>query len=109
MIFFVLYMSSPLFAMLAPGWILGSHLRAQSRLLAYCVTLYLAAIEAWDGADERTAREHLARIRRVEARWRFGQSMFYQVARGVYAIGVAFFGHLALVNCLSGLCRVVLS
>ena len=35
MIFFVLYMSSPLFAMLAPGWILGSHLRAQSRLLAH--------------------------------------------------------------------------
>jgi hypothetical protein len=96
MISLVIYFSAPLFALLAPAWMLVSHAKIQNRLLKRCARLYSAAIEACESNDEKTAREKLARIRRVEARWRLGSGIACQIALGLYVIGVAFLASLAL-------------
>ena len=73
MFFIGVYIGGMLVAILVPAWIKRSHVGAQNRLLGRCTALYVAAIKAWEGDDEGTARDYLARIRRIESRWRLGQ------------------------------------
>lgn len=96
MVFSGFYIGGILFAILVPAWIKRSHVRAQNRLLERCTALYVAGIKAWEGDNEGTARNYLARIRRIEGRWRLGHSIIYRIALAIYAIGVGLFGYVAL-------------
>lgn len=96
MTFIGVYIGSIIFAILVPAWIKRSHVGVQNRLLERCTALYVAAIKAWEGDDEGTARAYLARIRRIEGRWRLGHSVLYRIALAFYAIGAGIFGYVAL-------------
>ncbi len=96
MTFIGVYIGGIFFVILVPAWIKRSHVGAQNRLLERCTALYVAAMKAWKGDDEGMARDYLARIRRIEGRWRLGHSVLYRIALAFYAIGAGIFGYLAL-------------
>jgi hypothetical protein len=89
LVFFVGSIASAIFV---PAAMKRAHVRSQNRLLDRCRALYVLAVQAVEFANEATARSYLARIRRIEARWRFGNRNFFRVAFAFWAIGVGIVG-----------------
>jgi len=84
------------FALYAPAWIKDAHLHRQNRLIGRCRALYILGVNSIEADDYATARNLLAVIRRIESRWRFGNSAPYRIALAAYAIWVGFAGNLVI-------------
>jgi hypothetical protein len=74
-------------ATIVPRAMQRTHVRRQNGLLERCRALFVLAVEAIERADEPAARSCLARIRLLEARWRYGNSKPFRVAHALWAIG----------------------
>ena len=70
-----------------------AHVRRQDRLLDRCRALFVLAVQAIEHTNEAAARSYLVRIRRIEARWQYGNSMVFRVAFALWAIGVGIVGY----------------
>jgi hypothetical protein len=84
------------FAHWAPVRIKRRHVKAQDRLIERCRAHYLLALERLRLGQEEDARDLLARIRRLERHWRFGNSAAYRVALAGYAVWVGYVGNALL-------------
>lgn len=71
-------------------------MRTQYRLIERCRAHYLLALERLRLGQESDARELLARIRRLERHWRFGNSIAYRLALASYAVWLGYLGNTAL-------------
>jgi hypothetical protein len=92
----IAFIGSIAFAMMIPGIMKRSHIHRQNDLLDRCRALYVLAIRALELGDSRTATHLLIRIRRIEARWHYGNSKLYRVALALWAIGVGIVGYILL-------------
>jgi hypothetical protein len=91
-----LFIGSSVFMLLAPFAIKRAHVRRQNDLLARCRALFVLAVQALELANERAARSYLVRIRRLEVRWRYGNSRPFRIALATWAIGIGVVGFLLL-------------
>ena len=80
----------------APGRIKRGHIRRQDRLIERSRAHYLLAVERLRLSEEAAARELLARIRRIESLWRFGNSYAYRLALAGYAVWIGYLGNVVL-------------
>lgn len=94
--FLVLFFGSIVFAMAVPGIMKRTHVRRQNHLLARCRALYVFAVEALELGDDTTARAYLRRIRRIESRWRYGNSITFRIAFALWAICAGALGYIWL-------------
>src|SRR5262249_50548332 len=73
-----------------------THIRRQNELLQRCRALFLLALQAFEFKNERVARSYFARIRRLEARWRYGNTKIFRFALVTWAIGIGSAGFIVL-------------
>jgi hypothetical protein len=69
-----------------PVWIKVGHVRSQNRLLRRCRALYILGSNALTSGDIATASAVLARIRRIEWLWKFGDSIAFRICLAVWAV-----------------------
>src|SRR5258705_12658720 len=88
------------FAGWAPGQIKRFHVNRQNRLIERCRAHYVFALEVFGIGNEEGALELLRRIRRIESRWRFGNSFAYRIALAAYAVWIGYLGNVLLRWCM---------
>ena len=69
-----------------PVWFRQRHLREQNHLLERCRALLMVGVGAFETGDHVSAKRALLSIRRLEARWRLGDSTFFKVSIAAWAI-----------------------
>ena len=69
-----------------PVWFRQRHLREQNHLLERCRALLMVGVGAFEAGDHVSAKRALQVIRRLEARWRLGDSTFFKVSIAAWAI-----------------------
>jgi hypothetical protein len=77
-----------------PAWFRRAHVAAQNALLERCRALFILGETAVRSGDKATARNLLMRIRRLEARWRFGNSPIYRAAKMISAVALGMVGYI---------------
>lgn len=80
------YATGLAFAWYMPIWFMHRHVDAQNLLLDRCRALLLIATKAIEAEDRASAEAVLARIRRHEWLWRYGDAVPFRVALAVWAI-----------------------
>src|SRR5262245_47182647 len=73
-------------AWLIPVWFRHRHVRAQNRLLQRCRAQLMVGARAFAAGDDVAAKGALNAIRRLEAHWRLGNSLFIKVSIAAWAI-----------------------
>jgi hypothetical protein len=96
MLFVLFFLGSIAFAMMVPRATKRAHVRRQDRLLDRCRALYVLAVQAFELEGDVAARSYLLRIRRLEARWRYGNSIAFRVALALWGIGAGVVGYILL-------------
>jgi hypothetical protein len=69
-----------------PIWFMHRHVDAQNQLLDRCRALLLIATRAVEGGDQGSAEAILARIRRHEWLWQYGNAVPFRVVLALWAI-----------------------
>ena len=90
------FIGSFAFVLMVPSWVRRAHVRAQNSLLDRCRALYMVGEAALLAGDRDKAKNFLGRIRRIEARWRYGNSRVYRVTKAMYAIALGIMGYVVL-------------
>ena len=90
------FIGSFAFVLIVPSWVRRAHVRAQNSLLDRCRALYMLGEAALQAGERGKAKNVLDRIRRIEARWRYGNSRVYRVAKAMYAIALGIMGYVVL-------------
>jgi len=68
-----------------PVWFRHCHLREQNHLLERCRALLMVGVRAIEAGDHVSAKRALLAIRRLEAHWRLGDSIFFKVSIAAWA------------------------
>jgi hypothetical protein len=68
-----------------PVWFRHRHLREQNHLLERCRALLMVGVRAIEAGDHVSAKRALLAIRRLEAHWRLGDSIFFKVSIAAWA------------------------
>jgi hypothetical protein len=95
-VYIAIIIGATIVAVQLPGWIKRLHVRAQNRLLDRCRALYVLGGKAIELGDNGAARDYLHRIRRIEARWRYGKSVPYRTAKAAYALTAGIAAYIGL-------------
>jgi hypothetical protein len=73
-------------AWVIPVWLRQRHLREQNHLLERCRALLMVGVGAFEAGDHVSAKRALQVIRRLEAHWRLGDSVFFKMSIAAWAI-----------------------
>lgn len=90
------FVASIAFAWMVPAATKRAHVRRQNRMLDRCRALYVVALQVIELSDEDGAHACLARIQRIEARWRYGGSPLFRLVLALWSIGLAAVGYTVL-------------
>ena len=90
------YFAGLVIAIVVPARIRRAHVKAQNRLLDRCRAFYVLGAEAFEKGGRDRARSYLATIQRIEARWRFGNSLPFRFAMAMSAIATGIAGYVLL-------------
>jgi len=69
-----------------PVWLRQRHMREQNHLLERCRALLMVGVRAFEAGDHVSAKRALQVIRRLEAHWRLGDSIFFKMSIAAWAI-----------------------
>jgi len=69
-----------------PVWLRQRHLREQNHLLERCRALLMVGVKAFEAGDHVPAKRALQVIRRLEAHWRLGDSIFFKMSIAAWAV-----------------------
>lgn len=82
------FLGSFAFIFFLPAWFRRAHVAAQNGLLERCRALFILGETAVRSGDKPSANKLLMRIRRLEARWRFGNSRVFRTAKMISAVAL---------------------